>query len=83
MLANESATKRRTPVAGFHHAKGNLMLRYALIFLVIALIAAFLGFGSLAGLSATIAKILFLVFLVLAAVSFLLNIGRGRGPTVP
>jgi uncharacterized membrane protein YtjA (UPF0391 family) len=52
------------------------MLHYALVFLVLGLIAAVLGFGGLAGTSIGIAKILFFVFLVLFAVSLLL--GRGR-----
>jgi len=52
------------------------MLHYALVFLVLGLIAAVLGFGGLAGTSIGIAKILFFVFLVLFAVSLL--IGRGR-----
>jgi uncharacterized membrane protein YtjA (UPF0391 family) len=52
------------------------MLHYALVFLVLGLIAAVLGFGSLAGASIGIAKILFFVFLVLFAVSLL--VGRGR-----
>lgn len=47
------------------------MLRYALIFLVVAIIAAVLGFGEIAGTSAWIAKILFIVFLILAIISFL------------
>lgn len=51
------------------------MLNYALWFLVLALIAAVLGFGSLAGMAATIAKVLFVVFLVL----FLVGIITGRG----
>ena len=41
------------------------MLHYALVFLVVALIAAALGFGGVAGIAASIAKILFVVFLVL------------------
>jgi uncharacterized membrane protein YtjA (UPF0391 family) len=52
------------------------MLHYALVFLVLGLIAAILGFGGLAGTSIGIAKVLFFVFLVLFAVSLLL--GRGR-----
>ena len=48
-----------------------VMLRWAVIFFVIALIAAFLGFGGIAGDAAGIAKILFFVFLVIAALSFL------------
>lgn len=49
------------------------MLHYALVFLVVALVAAFLGFGALAGTSAMIAKLLFFAFLIIAAVSLLLN----------
>ena len=33
------------------------MLHYAIVFLIISLIAAFLGFGSLAGTAALIAKV--------------------------
>jgi uncharacterized membrane protein YtjA (UPF0391 family) len=46
------------------------MLRLAVVFLVIALIAAFLGFGGVANLSWAGAKILFVIFLVLAVLSF-------------
>ncbi len=54
------------------------MLNYAVIFLLVALIAAVLGFGVIAGTAASIAKILFLVFLVLFVVS--LVTGRRRSP---
>jgi uncharacterized membrane protein YtjA (UPF0391 family) len=47
------------------------MLYYALVFLVVAIIAGFLGFGYIEGLAATIAKILAVLFLVLAVVSLL------------
>jgi uncharacterized membrane protein YtjA (UPF0391 family) len=47
------------------------MLRLAIAFLIIALIAAFLGFGGVASLSWAGAKILFVVFLILAVLSFL------------
>ena len=52
------------------------MLGWAITFLVIALIAAVLGFGGIAGTAVGIAKILFAVFLVLFLIS--LFIGRGR-----
>ncbi|MGF0539484.1 DUF1328 domain-containing protein [Agrobacterium sp. ES01] len=45
------------------------MLYYALVFLVVALIAGALGFGGIAGASVGIAKILFFIFLVLFIVS--------------
>jgi len=47
------------------------MLRLAIVFLIIALIAAFLGFGGVAALSWEGAKIIFVIFLVLAVLSFL------------
>lgn len=47
------------------------MLRLALVFLVIALIAALFGFGLVANYSFAAAKIVFFVFLVLAVLSFL------------
>lgn len=53
------------------------MLRLAIVFLVVALIAAFLGFGGVASLSWAGAKILFFIFLVLAVLSFL-GYGYGR-----
>ena len=49
------------------------MLHYAWVFLVIALIAAVLGFGVIAGTAATIAKFLFVAFLVIFLVSFLMG----------
>ena len=52
------------------------MLRWALTFLIMALIAGVLGFGNLAGDLSYIAKILLGVFLVLFVVSLIF--GRGR-----
>jgi uncharacterized membrane protein YtjA (UPF0391 family) len=50
------------------------MLRLAILFLVIALIAAFLGWGGVAALSWEGAKIIFVIFLILAVLSF---VGHG------
>jgi uncharacterized membrane protein YtjA (UPF0391 family) len=47
------------------------MLHYAVVFLVIALIAALFGFGVVSSVSWEGAKILFFVFLVLAVLTFL------------
>ena len=49
------------------------MLSWAITFLIIALIAAVLGFGVLAGTAMEIAKILFFVFIVLFILSFLMG----------
>ena len=56
------------------------MLRWALIFAVIALVAAGLGFGALSDTSAQIAKLFALVFVVLFIVS--LFFGRNSTPAV-
>lgn len=47
------------------------MLYWTAVFFVIALVAAFLGFGGLAAGAAGIAKILFFVFLGMALISLL------------
>lgn len=56
----------------------NLMLYYALMFLVVAIIAGALGFGGIAGVSVGIAKILFFVFIILFLVSLVFG-GLRRG----
>ena len=55
-----------------------MMLRLALIFLLIALVAGLFGFGFIAGVSYTFAKVLFIVFLVLFVVSLISGGVRGR-----
>jgi uncharacterized membrane protein YtjA (UPF0391 family) len=45
------------------------MLSWALLFIIVALIAAVLGFGVVAGTAALIAKVCFFVFLILFLVS--------------
>jgi uncharacterized membrane protein YtjA (UPF0391 family) len=53
------------------------MLRYALIFLVIAIIAGIFGFGGIAVASAGIAKILFGIFIVLFLIGLIMHLSRG------
>jgi len=52
-------------------AKEVTMLHYAFLFLVVALVAALLGFWGVAGVAANIAKVLFVLFLVLFCVALL------------
>lgn len=54
------------------------MLRWALMFLVVALVAALFGFTNVAGTSMDIAKILFFVFLVLFVVSLVFGSRASR-----
>jgi uncharacterized membrane protein YtjA (UPF0391 family) len=52
------------------------MLHYALVFFVIALVAALFGFTGIAAGAVEIAKILFFVFVVLFIGSLLLGLMR-------
>ena len=52
------------------------MLYWALVFLVVALVAGALGFGSVAGASAGIAQILFFIFLAFLVISLLVGLMR-------
>jgi len=54
------------------------MLQYALVFFIVALIAAIFGFGGIAAGAVEIAKILFFIFLVVALVTFVLGLVRRR-----
>ncbi len=54
------------------------MLHYAVVFLVIALIAALFGFGGIAAGAVEIAKILFFVFVIMAVVTFVISLMRKR-----
>jgi len=58
------------------------MLRWALTFAIIAIIASGLGFYGLAGMSADIAKLFALVFLVLFVVALVAGQRMLGGPTV-
>jgi uncharacterized membrane protein YtjA (UPF0391 family) len=69
----------RIVVAAFDLLLGvTIMLRWALIFLVISLIAALFGFTGIAAAAAGIAKILFFIFIVITVILFALAIAAGR-----
>lgn len=54
---------------------GNL-LHYAIVFLVVALVAAAVGFGGIAGVAMEGARLLFWVFIVLFVVSLVVGLVR-------
>src|SRR5215468_2470417 len=58
------------------------MFGWAITFLIVALIAAVLGFGGIAGTAIELAKIVFFVAIVLFVISALFGIIRGRS-TIP
>ncbi len=59
------------------------MLRWALVFFIVALIAAVFGFGEIAAGAVAIARILFFVFIVLFLLSLIGAIATGRKPPLP
>lgn len=56
------------------------MLRWALIFILLAIVAGALGFFALAGVAAMLAKILLIVFVILLLVSLFSGGFRRRPP---
>lgn len=54
------------------------MLRWSLVFLVVALIAGLFGFTEVMGASWMVAKVLFFVFLVLFVISLLMGSRTSR-----
>jgi uncharacterized membrane protein YtjA (UPF0391 family) len=54
------------------------MLKWAVIFLIIALVAALFGFTDIASASAGIAKILFAIFLVLFLGAVFIGLAVGK-----
>jgi uncharacterized membrane protein YtjA (UPF0391 family) len=75
----ECILRTGTPVAVGRFFKETIMLYYAALFFVIALVAALFGFGGIAAGAAEIAKVLFFIFLVLFVVSLIAGTLR-RGP---
>lgn len=79
----QTVCTRHAPPARFRREDNttigeNIMLSWTITFLVIAIIAAVLGFGGIAGTAVGIAKILFFIFLVLFVISLLM--GRKSPP---
>ena len=54
------------------------MLRWAIIFFIISLIAAVFGFGGIASAAAGIAKVLFFLFLAVAVIMLIVGISAGK-----
>ena len=59
------------------------MLRLALVFLLVSILAAVFGFGGIAGVSMEMARILFFIFVVLFVVSLIFGLLNRGGPTLP
>lgn len=62
--------------------KERAMLRWAIVFFIVAIIAAVFGFGGIAEGLTDIAMILFFLFVVLFLVSLVMGLVKGKGPKV-
>jgi uncharacterized membrane protein YtjA (UPF0391 family) len=78
--AGRNLAPRGALTAQTHRRKEAVMLSWAVVFLLIALVAAFFGFGGIATASAGIAQILFFVFIALFVIALIANAVRGRAP---
>jgi uncharacterized membrane protein YtjA (UPF0391 family) len=59
------------------------MLRAAIAFFILAIVAFIFGASGIAGMSMEIGRILLFVFLVLAVISFVINLVSTRGSRGP
>jgi uncharacterized membrane protein YtjA (UPF0391 family) len=66
----------RLPAKNEFRIGSDIMLSWALMFLIFALIAGVLGFSGVAGTAAWIAQILFVAFLILFLISLVTGGGR-------
>jgi uncharacterized membrane protein YtjA (UPF0391 family) len=57
------------------------MLRWAILFLIVAIIAAVFGFGGIAAAATDIARLLFVVFLVLFVITLFMGWRRTAPPS--
>jgi uncharacterized membrane protein YtjA (UPF0391 family) len=71
--------RRILPAAAGGASSGSLegipMLKYAIIFGIIALITGALGFTKVSGIAGTIAKVCFAIFLILFVIAILAVVG--------
>jgi uncharacterized membrane protein YtjA (UPF0391 family) len=74
--AQYGARDLRVYLARFPSVRKETMLRWALAFFVIAIVAAILGFAGIAVAAAGIAKILFYIFLVLFLIALVGGLTR-------
>ena len=73
---NDAASIRSWILGNRAIVEDRIMLRWALVFFVVALIAAILGFTGIAMAAAGVAKILFFLFVILVALSLLGHVAR-------
>jgi uncharacterized membrane protein YtjA (UPF0391 family) len=74
MGSSTEAAKAPGAVVAAFLCQGDLMLYWAVVFLIIALVAAVFGFGGIAVAAAGIAKFLFFLFVVIFLIMLVLGL---------
>jgi uncharacterized membrane protein YtjA (UPF0391 family) len=64
----------------FPLSEGDAMLYWAVVFLVVALVAALFGFGGIAAAATGIARVLFFLFVVIFVVTLIMGLAQRRRP---
>jgi uncharacterized membrane protein YtjA (UPF0391 family) len=79
---SQSVSKKTDPenLSGLRLRTETAMLYWALVFLVVALVAGLLGFGGLASTAAGIAQVLFGIFLIMFLVLLVMGVAGRRAP---
>ncbi|EJC68186.1 small integral membrane protein [Rhizobium leguminosarum bv. viciae WSM1455] len=77
-ISNELGTISRLPRLSQATAKDDVMLKWALIFFVISIIAGFFGFSGVSAATATIARVLFGIALVIFLIFLVLALMAGQ-----
>ena len=76
MASKAMDVRRKVKQRRTHSKRRSDMLYWALVFLVVAIVAGLLGFGAVAFAAAGMAKVLFFVFLILFILSLVRHLGR-------
>jgi uncharacterized membrane protein YtjA (UPF0391 family) len=72
------AERKRPPLQAAPTTRSDAMLKWALIFFIVAIVAGALGFTNIAAGAATIAKVLFGIFLVIFLIFLVLGLMAGE-----
>jgi uncharacterized membrane protein YtjA (UPF0391 family) len=76
MVVSHACVRPNTWSESLRNYEEDVMLRYALAFFVVAIIAAVFGFSGIATGAAGIARMLFIIFIAVAAATFLISLSR-------
>ena len=82
MFVNQISGSRESHEAS-NIVRSKNMLYWAVVFFIVALVAALFGFGGIAAGAASIAQILFFLFIVLFVISLIVHLAKGRTPRTP